>query len=202
MKNENKARLGTGTKASAAAGALLLLLLVLLLTPLGKPLRDWWIAQEDQRLYGEACLAWQSGNFEAAKAACEKILQNEPAFPGALVTMGKYYAEKSNPPDWEKAADFESRALSVQKDFPTLLAYGGSLWKLEKYPDSEKVLRDCLQQDPSSPQVYEQLGWVLVCEKQYGEASKIFAQGLKLDPDNKEMKGWRREALRRLSGEG
>lgn len=184
------------------SGCLLLAAVLLLFTPLGKPLRDWWRAQQDRKLYEQACQAWAAGQFDLAKGDCEQILQNEPAFDGALVMLGKYYAEKTSPSDWEKAADYESRALAVEKDPSTLLAYGGSLWKLKKYSDSEKVLRDCLAQDPQNPEVYKQLGWVLVCQKQYDEAARVYTEGLKLDPDNKDMKGWRREALRRLSGEG
>lgn len=184
-------------------GGFVLLAAILWFTPLGKALRDWWTRQQDQQLYGQACEAWQANRFEEAKDDCARILQNEPAFDGALVLSGKYFAEKADPPDWEKAADFESRALqSKADDFATLLAYGGSLWKLKKFSDSEKVLRDCLQQDPKNPEVYEQLGWVLVCEKQYEEASQVYGEGLKLDPVNKEMKGWRREALKRLSDKG
>jgi|SRR5579871_2087993 len=191
-----------GTKKWAFAALPLFIAGLLLFTPLGKPLRDWWRAQQDQKLYGEACRSWEAGQFDLAKGDCEQILQNEPAFAGALVMLGKYYAEKTTPSDWEKAADYESRALAVEKDPPTMLAYGGSLWKLKKYPESEKVLRDCLAADPQNPEVYKQLGWVLVCEKQYDEAARVYTQGLKLNPDDKDMKGWRREALRRLSGEG
>jgi predicted Zn-dependent protease len=186
----------------AAALGFLLLAGAYFFTPLGKALKDWWAGQQDQQLYGKACQAWEAGRFDEAREDCGKIIGNEPAFAGALVILGKYYAEKAAPPDWAKAADFESRALAAQKDLPTLLAYGGSLWKLQKYGDSEKVLRDCLQEDPKNPEVYEQLGWVLVCEKQYKEAAGVYGEGLKLDPDNRVLKGWRREALRHLSGKG
>jgi tetratricopeptide (TPR) repeat protein len=201
MSNPSKTAVG-GRKTWAIAGVLLLVLGAFFFTPLGRVLRDWWTHQRDKRLYGVAYQAWEAGRFEEAKDECALILQNDPAFDEALVLTGKYYAEKAVSPDWEKAADFESRALAIQKDFPTLLAYGGSLWKLKKYGDSEKILRDCLQQDPRNPEVYEQLGWVLVCEKQYLEASRVYGEGLGLDPDNRKMKGWRREALKRLSGKG
>jgi predicted Zn-dependent protease len=185
-----------------AAGFVLAAGILLGFTPLGKALRDWWIARQDQRLYGEACQAWDAGRFDEAKGDCERIVQNEPAFDGALVLLGKYYAEKAAPPDWNQAADYESRALKARKDFATLLAYGGSLWKLKKYAESENVLRDCLGQKPDDSEVYDQLGWVLVCEKNYGEAARVYGEGLKLDPGNARMRGWRHEALKRLSGKG
>jgi tetratricopeptide (TPR) repeat protein len=187
------------SKWPAFLGVFILLAGILWFTPLGKALRDWWINQQDQRLYGKACQAWEAQRFEEARGDCDRIVQNEPAFAGALVILGKYYAEIAAPPDWAKAADYESRALQAKPDLPTLLAYGGSLWKLGKFPDSEKALRDYLQQNPGNPEAYKQLGWVLVCEKEYEKALGVYAQGLKLDPDNKEMKGWRREALRRLA---
>ena len=101
-----------------------------------------------QELYSKALNALLAHNEEAAKAALEEILVEDPEHIDALLRLGDIYSAED---DYPKAGAYYQKAKNINpKKLETLFALEGLMEKTARWAEAMKYLEDILDIDDSN----------------------------------------------------
>jgi len=126
-------------------------------------------------------LAWAQGNVTTALNACRLAVEAGNREPRVLETLAKAELEVGDPSRAEKAYRRLIETEGWQWDLADGLAQ--SLWRQERMPEAEKVLREAVQRDPSLGPWHELVAFLLYFSR-WKDADATAREALKQFPDD------------------
>jgi tetratricopeptide (TPR) repeat protein len=127
------------------------------------------------------------GRWDEAEKAYQKILAENPRYPGIHFRLARLLLSKPNPD-----ADFREQAKKeLQQELEIDPANAGAEYVLgelarqaKDFPQAIQHLAKATKFDPSFADAYLGLGMTLLAEKNYAEAVAPLEMAVKLQPDN------------------
>jgi tetratricopeptide (TPR) repeat protein len=129
----------------------------------------------------------QQRNWDAAEKDYQKILRENPRYPGIHFRLARLLLSKPNPaPDFAEQATKElQQELDIDPSNAGAEYVLGELARQAKdLPGAEEHLSKATQLDPSFSDAYLALGMSLITDKKYEEAVAPLEKAVKLQPDN------------------
>lgn len=137
-------------------------------------------------LYARAMLHERAGRIDAALADLQLILDGNPDSPQALNAYG--YALAVHREAWEAALPYLERARELDPGSAAILdSVGWVHFKLGRTQSALRLLRQAWETRPD-PEIAAHLGEVLWQSGDPEQARAIWRRGLRLDPDNVELR--------------
>lgn len=134
-------------------------------------------------LYARAIAAEKLNHLDILEQDLTTILKLDPDNVDALNALGYTLADRTD--RYNEAYNYIKRALELKsQDNAILDSMGWVLYRLGKYTESVKYLRQSLELQPD-PEVAAHLGEVLWVMGDQEDAREIWEQGLKLSPGDK-----------------
>ena len=134
-------------------------------------------------LLQDATKAFMEKDFEKSRKIYEAILARAPANYDANRLLAPILVQDVQPPQYDKALVLIEKALKVKQEYRELSSYGQLLSVNRRYPESEKVLKECLEQQPEDSYNLCYLGLVLRMERRKTEAIAADQKALKYKPN-------------------
>ena len=98
-----------------------------------------------------------SGDFAGAETTLCGLLQETPGNPIAMNNLGYFLLERNE--RYQEALDLIQQAVKIDPTNPKYLdSLGWAYFKLNKFSEAERYLKDAIRYDSSSGTVYEHLG--------------------------------------------
>ncbi len=98
-----------------------------------------------------------SGNYAAAEATLREILKQTPGYPVAMNNLGYFLLERNA--NLSEALDLIQKAVEIDPTNPSYLdSLGWAYFKLGKFDEAERYLKEALKFDADSTAVHEHLG--------------------------------------------
>ncbi|MFT4539973.1 MAG: tetratricopeptide (TPR) repeat protein/ferredoxin [Planctomycetota bacterium] len=131
--------------------------------------------------------ALKEGNVDAATDLFEQSLQTVgPAYRSTAVRLAEIYTQSGRTQDALRVLD---RALTIiPNDAGVLIARGTCTFMAGHFPDTEMAFRKALESNPFHPVARAGLATVLFAQQRNDEGEAILQEGLRLAPDDAEMK--------------
>ena len=143
--------------------------------------------QQTDLLYSRALLADQLGHFDVMEADLRVVLDKNPDDAAALNALGFSLVEH-RPERLEEAGDLIHRALDKRHDDPAILdSLGWLLFKKNQPKEALVYLRKAYKLYPD-PEIAAHLGEVLWVQGLRSEGQRVWAEGLKKNPDQDDMR--------------
>jgi len=115
---------------------------------------------EERRQIAKLTLATaqqMSGNYAAAEETLRQILRQTPDNPIALNNLGYFLIERDK--NITEAFELIQQAVKIDPTNPSYLdSLGWAFFKLGKYPEAEKYLKEAAEIDTASSTISEHLG--------------------------------------------
>ncbi|HEV8591962.1 MAG TPA: tetratricopeptide repeat protein [Pyrinomonadaceae bacterium] len=131
-----------------------------------------------------------AGQYDAAEVTLREILKVTPGNPIAMNNLGYFLLERDQ--RLTEALEFIQKAVDIDSTNPSYLdSLGWAYFKLGKYDEAEKNLRDAARNDPMSGTIQEHLGDLYLKQGKDDLAKGSFEKALNLvsDPvDQKRLK--------------
>ncbi|WP_228129176.1 lipopolysaccharide assembly protein LapB [Pusillimonas sp. T7-7] len=132
--------------------------------------------------YDLAMLQERQGNIEGFETLMKKVIEIDPSNANAYNALGYTYADQNRLLD--EAEDLLERALDLDPDNPYILdSVGWYLFRVGDYEAAIEYLERSYRQLPSAD-VAAHLGEVLWVSQRASEATAIWKEGLKREPEN------------------
>jgi predicted Zn-dependent protease len=98
-----------------------------------------------------------SNDFKGAETTLRELLKETPGNPIAMNNLGYFLLERDERID--EAFDLIQQAVKIDPTNPSYLdSLGWAYFKLAKFPEAEKYLKEALRFDTSSGTIHEHLG--------------------------------------------
>lgn len=140
---------------------------------------------DSQLLYGRAMRHVEQGQVDEGLADLRRILDVEPSHAGALNAYGYTLAERKQ--RYGEALPYVEQALRLQPDSAAILdSLGYIRMRQDRHAEALPLLERAwsLRQDPEIAAHLGEIFWLLGRRE---EATRVWAQGLALDPGNREI---------------
>lgn len=139
----------------------------------------------DQKQYAKLSLAnaqQTSGDYKAAEETLRSLLKQTPGNPIALNNLGYFFLERNE--KFEEALDLINQALKIDPNNPSYLdSLGWAYYKLGKYAEAEKHLKNASRLAPLSATILEHLGDVYQKQNKNDLAGTAWQKALNLSPE-------------------
>jgi len=140
---------------------------------------------EDQRQIARLSLATaqqMSGDFKLAEETLRGLLKQSPRNPIALNNLGYFLLERNE--KFNEALDLIQQAVKIDPTNPSYLdSLGWAYFKLGKFDDAEKHLKNAARLAMSSATVYEHLGDVYHKQNKHDLAKSVWQKALNFTSD-------------------
>lgn len=154
---------------------------------------------QTELLYSRALLAEQIGKLDVMEADLREVLKMKPDDPAALNALGFSLAEH-RPDRLDEAEGYIRQALEKRPGDPAILdSYGWVLYRKGQSRQAVTYLRKAYGLF-ADPEIAAHLGEVLWTLGQRAEARKIWAEGMKKNPDQDDIKRVREKFPEGFSG--
>ncbi len=128
-----------------------------------------------------------AGDHAAAEGTLREILKQSPGNPIALNNLGYFLVERNE--RLEEAAQMIRQALAIDPTNPSYLdSLGWAYFKLGKYGEAEKYLRDAVRYDSGSATIQEHLGDVFAKQGKTDLARMAWERALTLSSAEEDIK--------------
>ncbi len=129
----------------------------------------------------------RAGDHDGAEATLREILKQSPRNPIALNNLGYFLVEREE--RLEEAAEMIRKALAVDPTNPSYLdSMGWAYFKLGKYAEAERYLRDAARYNSGSATIHEHLGDVYAKQGKADLARTAWERALTLSHDENDLK--------------
>ena len=126
-----------------------------------------------------------SGDFAGAETTLREILKQMPDNPIALNNLGYFLVERNI--KFEEALEMIRKAVEIDPTNPSYLdSFGWVNYKLGKFAEAEKYLKEALRYDTSST-IFEHLGDVYQKQNKLDDAKTNWQKALNLASDVKDI---------------
>jgi tetratricopeptide (TPR) repeat protein len=140
---------------------------------------------EERRQIAKLTLATaqqMSGNYAAAEETLRQILRQTPDNPIALNNLGYFLIERDK--NITEAFELIQQAVKIDPTNPSYLdSLGWAFFKLGKYPEAEKYLKEAAEIDTASSTISEHLGDVYQKQGKTELARNAWQKALNLASD-------------------
>ena len=140
---------------------------------------------EDQRQIARLSLATaqqMSGDFKLAEETLRGLLKQSPRNPIALNNLGYFLLERNE--KFNEALDLIQQAVKIDPTNPSYLdSLGWAYFKLGKFDDAEKHLKNAARLAMSSATIYEHLGDVYHKQNKHDLAKSVWQKALNFTSD-------------------
>ncbi len=140
---------------------------------------------EERRQIAKLTLATaqqMSGDYAAAEETLRQILRQTPDNPIALNNLGYFLIERDK--NINEAFELIQKAVKIDPTNPSYLdSFGWAYFKLEKYPEAEKYLKEAAGIDTASSTINEHLGDVYQKQGKTELARNAWQKALNLASD-------------------
>jgi tetratricopeptide (TPR) repeat protein len=138
------------------------------------------VAADAAALFNSAIQLYSARNFEAAEAACRRVLAIVPTHGDALHMLGALHGERGQ---YAPAADFFRKATDVDSQAVHYwLSLGMALYRLGRLDDAAATLRKAVALRPDMAQAHFGLSVVLKDAGRTAEADQYIRNALVLNP--------------------
>ena len=138
------------------------------------------VEERAAQLFKLATAHYRAGRPEAAEAACQQVLGENPAHIGALCMLAilRYQAGRTN-------AAFEAvlQAVAQRADSLTLCTLGIIARGCHKLPQAESAYREAIKRAPNSAEIHNELALLYSDTGRTDEAESAFLSALKIRRD-------------------
>lgn len=132
-------------------------------------------------LFARAVQDHQSGDFPAAKAAYEKVLQRARKHVGALHLLGVLYSQTGHP---QKGLSLIEQAIALKPDYAEAHSnLGYILVTLSRYEEAALACRKAIALKPGYADAHSNLGNALNALKRHEEAIACYRSALSFKPN-------------------
>ncbi|MBE7439851.1 MAG: tetratricopeptide repeat protein [Spirochaetales bacterium] len=135
--------------------------------------------QGEAGFYRQGLAAETAGQFEAALKYYQAALKANPEYRPALLNLGALYSKARRS---EKALACFERAREIAEDAAVLFNIGSELYRLDRLPESQKTLKQCLQLDRRLLKAHLLLAYIHGKRSEYDKAVIYFKNALVIDP--------------------
>ena len=142
---------------------------------------------QPELLYSRALIAEQLGKLDVLESDLRKLLDQKPDDPAALNALGFSLADHGSD-RLDEAMGYIKKALDQKPNDAAILdSYGWVLYRKGDLAESQTYLKKAFS-NFRDPEIAAHLGEVLWINGQKGEARKVWSEGMKLNPDQDDMK--------------
>lgn len=157
--------------------------------PAGKPTPEYKISPKAQRLFQTGEQYFRKENYQKAIEYYEKALEDSPDFPNALNSMGAAWSWLD---EMGKALEYHRKAYKLESTDPVILSnYIIALENEEETEELASLVRSCSWRVASKMNVanaFLYAGRALMDAGDTQLAQKYLEYGLKVEPDNEDLK--------------
>jgi tetratricopeptide (TPR) repeat protein len=142
---------------------------------------------QPELLYSRALIAEQLGKLDILESDLRKLLDQKPDDPAALNALGFSLADHGTD-RLDEAMGYIKKALDQKPNDAAILdSYGWVLYRKGNLAESQNYLKKAFA-NFHDPEIAAHLGEVLWVNGQKAEARKVWAEGMKINPDQDDMK--------------
>jgi tetratricopeptide (TPR) repeat protein len=119
-------------------------------------------------------------DFDAARAAAQEILRDDPQHAGALALMAAIAADQRQV---EEGLTWAARALQADTEcVPAHFARGRLLEAAERFGEAEAAFRRVTELDPRNAHAFTNLGCMLHLQQRFEDAVRCYRAALQVEP--------------------